>query len=138
MPAHLDPDSTGAEVLSVRLSTSSATPWLARQLVGPWCREWQLPESVLDDAVLVVSELVSELVAAGAGSVVVGASPADTALQVSVSGPAGDGTGQQPDLQDDGRVRRGGIVEGVAAWVDERVDRSERTVVVAIPLSRAP
>ena len=77
MPAHLDPDSTGAQVLSVRLSTSSATPWLARQLVGQWCREWQLPESVLDDAVLVVSELVSEHVAAGAGVGRRGASPAE-------------------------------------------------------------
>ena len=138
MPAHLDPDSTGTQTLSVRLSTSSATPWLARQLVGQWCREWQLSERVLDDAVLVVSELVSELVAAGAASVIVAASPADNALKVSVSGPAGASPGAQAASPEDISVRSTDLVQGVAAWVDERVDEAGRTVVVAIPLSRAP
>ena len=55
-----------------------------------------------------------------------------------MTGPAGAGPGRQRAAPDDAPVRPNELVEGVAAWVDERVDRSERTVVVAIPLSRAP
>lgn len=137
MSSHVEPALAPDRVLSVRLFTSPAAPWLARQLVAQWCREWRLPERVLDDAVLVVSELINDLVATGVGSFTVSAAPAQAALEVSVTGPVSRVVGPQGTSQDDLTVRRVGLVEGLAAWVDVRLDEAGRTVVAAIPLRRA-
>ena len=138
MPAHLEPGFVRTGTASVRLSTSPAAPWLARQLLGQWCREWLLPARVVGDAVLVASELVTEIVASGAGWATIGATVADAALEVSVTGPLPSRIGAQASGQDDLAVRRADVVDGLAAWIEVRLNDVGRTVVVAIPVRRAP
>jgi hypothetical protein len=138
MPAYLDPDSTGTDLLSVRLPSSPAAPWLARQLLAQWCREWHVSAAASDDSVLVMSELVTEFVAAGAESVTIGATVGATDLEVSVAGAATVSIGAQAASEDDILVQGMDVVRALARRVDVRLDDDGRTVVVAVPLRRAP
>lgn len=138
MPAFLDPDLTGTDLHSVRLPSSPATPWLARQLLAQWCREWHVSAAACDDSMLVMSELVTELVAAGAEYVTIAATVGEADLEVSVTGVPTPSIGAQGVSEDDVVVGGMDVVRGVADRVDVRLDEDGRTVVVAVPLRRAP
>ncbi|BEP11910.1 hypothetical protein acdb102_02210 [Acidothermaceae bacterium B102] len=138
MPAYLDPDFTGTDLLSVRLPSSPAAPWLARQLLAQWCREWHLSAAACDDSMVVMSELVTEFVGLGAECVTIGATVHDTDLEVSVAGAVTASIGAQAASEDDVIVHRMDLVRGLADRVDVRLDHEGRTVVVAVPLRRAP
>ena len=138
MPAYLDPDFTGTDLLSVRLPGSPAAPWLARQLLAQWCREWHRSSATCDDCMLVVSELVTELVGAGAQFVTIGATVHDTDLEVSVAGAVRPSIGAQSASEDEVTVHGMDVVRCLADRVDVRLDHEGRTVVAAVPLHRAP
>ena len=137
MPApEPEPDFAETRVRTVSLPTTSAAPWLARQLLGQWCREWDVVGAVVDEATVVVSELITDCVATGATSASVRASLEADELVLSVSGapssvPSGAG-------DDEAAVRRMEIVRGIGSSVEVRPGAQGRTVVVAVPLRRAP
>ena len=137
MPAPLpDPDFGETRVRTVSLPTTSAAPWLARQLLGQWCREWDVPGSVVDEATVVVSELVTDCVATGAPVAALRASLGPDELELAVSGTAaGLPSGA---AEDEAAVRRMEIMRGIGSSVEVRPGAQGRTVVVAVPLSRAP
>jgi hypothetical protein len=149
-PPELEPDFAETRVRSVVLPTSPAAPWLARQLLAQWCREWLLSGAVVDEAMVVVSELVTECVAAGAETCTIGASVGSHELEVAVQGPATILTVPtiptmpirsivaQAMGEDDLTVRRMDLVRALGASVEVRQGDGGNTVVVAIPLSRAP
>jgi hypothetical protein len=140
-PPELEPDFAETRVRSVLLPTSPAAPWLARQLLAQWCREWQTSGAVVDEAMVVVSELVTVCVAAGAETCTVGASVGADWLEVSVQGPATMSTTSivaQPMGEDDLTVHGMDLVRALGTSVEVRQGDGWHTVVVAIPLSRAP
>jgi hypothetical protein len=155
-PPELEPDFAETRVRSVVLPTSPAAPWLARQLLAQWCREWLLSGAVVDEAMIVVSELVTECVAAGAETCTISASVGSHELEVAVQGPATIPTmptmptmpamPTMPTMsivaqavgEDDLTVRRMDLVRALGASVEVLQGDGGNTVVVAIPLSRAP
>lgn len=134
----LDPDFTETRARTVTLPGSATSPWLARQLVAQWCREWSL-DAAVDEAMVVVSELVTAAVSAGAATVWVSAALRDDRLEVAVSGPSGPIAKASLDpAEDDGAGRGMEVVRGLGTSVEVRSGEYGPTTVVAIPLSRAP
>jgi hypothetical protein len=137
MPApELEPDFAETRVRTVSLPTTSAAPWLARQLLGQWCREWQVVGAVVDEATVVVSELVTDCVATGAPVAALRASLGPDELELAVSGAVVALAADAGD--DEAAVHRMEIVRGIGSSVEVRPGAQGRTVVVAVPLSRAP
>ncbi len=132
----LEPDFAETRARTVTLPTSAASPWLSRQLLAQWCREWSVADSVVDEAMVVVSELVTECVAAGAPMVSLRASLGADELELAVEGSA---TGPVVPEQDaDAAGRRMDIVRGIGTSVEVRPSAQGRTIIVAVPLCRAP
>lgn len=137
MPAHdLEPDFAETRARTVTLPTSAASPWLSRQLLAQWCREWSVDGSVVDEAMVVVSELVTECVAAGAPLVSMRASLGSDQLELSVAGTAAPGIPAPAD--EEAAVHRMDIVRGLGSSFEVRPSPQGRTIVVAVPLCRAP
>jgi hypothetical protein len=137
MPApDLEPDFAETRARTVTLPTSAASPWLSRQLLAQWCREWAVDGSVVDEAMVVVSELVTECVAAGAPLVSLRASLGADQLELAVAGTAGAGVPAPAD--EDSAGHRMNIVRGLGTSVEVRPSAQGRTIVVAVPLCRAP
>jgi len=91
-------------------TTRDARSWLAAFL-----RNWDVASTVIEDAILVVSELVTNALRHGAGAAVVRASIRDEVIQLSVT-DSGDGLPEQQTI-DLGRVGGLGlhVVERVSA-----------------------
>lgn len=137
MPAtEPEPDFAETRVRTVSLPTTSAAPWLARQLLGQWCREWEVDDLVADEATVVVSELVTDCVASGAPFAALRASLGADELELAVSGAAGGLPSGA--AEDEAASRRMEIMRGIGSSVEVRPGAQGRTVVVAVPLSRAP
>jgi hypothetical protein len=137
MPApESEPDFAETRVRTVSLPTTAAAPWLARQLLGQWCSEWEVAGSVVDEAVVVVSELVTDCVATGAPVAALRASLGPDALELAVSGAAAGLPSGAAD--DEAALRRMEIMRGIGSSVEVRPGAQGRTVVVAVPLVRAP
>lgn len=137
MPAlEPEPDFAETRVRTVSLPTTSAAPWLARQLLGQWCREWEVAGPVVDEATVVVSELVTDCVATGAPVTALRASLGADELELAVSGAAATLPSGASD--DEAAVRRMEIVRSIGSSVDVRPGAQGRTVVVTVPLRRAP
>jgi hypothetical protein len=137
MPAReLEPDFAEARARTVTLPTSAASPWLSRQLLAQWCREWSVDGSVVDEAMVVISELVTECVAAGAPVVSLRASLGIDQLELAVAGSAAATV--PPPFEDDAAGHRMEIVRGLGSSVEVRPGPQGRTIVVAVPLCRAP
>lgn len=137
MPApEPEPDFAESRVRTVSLPTTSAAPWLARQLLGQWCREWDVDASVADEVTVVVSELVTDCVATGAPVAALRASLGADELELSVSGSAS--ALPSGAAEDEAALRRMEIMQGIGSSVEVRPGPQGRTVVVAVPLSRAP
>jgi hypothetical protein len=134
----LEPDFAETRVRTVTLPVSPAAPWLARQLLAQWCREWELSSTAVDEAMVVMSELVTECVAAGAAAVTVGATVGEDQLEVAVAGPAAPSVSARPGADEDVAVQRMDVVRGLGASVVELPGPDGRTVVVAVPLRQAP
>jgi hypothetical protein len=138
----LESDFAGTRARTVTLPTSATSPWLARQLLAQWCREWAVADHVVDEAMVVVSELVTECVAVGAPMVSLTASLGADELELEVAGASGPAralpTVVVPHQDDDGAGHRMEIVRGLGTSVEVRPGVEGRTIVVAVPLHRAP
>jgi hypothetical protein len=135
MPApDLEPDFAEARARTVTLPTSAASPWLSRQLLAQWCREWSVDGAAVDEAMVVVSELVTECMAAGAPLFSLGARLGTDQLELAVTG--GGASGSSP--ADEGSGHRMRVVRGLGTSVEVRPSAQGRTIVVAVPLRRAP
>ena len=139
MPVHdpapdLEPDFAEPRTRTVTLPTSAASPWLSRQLLAQWCREWSVDGAVVDEAMVVVSELVTECVAAGAPVVSMRASLGADQLELAVAGSAV----REVPVDDESAEHRMDIVRGLGTSVEVRPSPQGRTIVVSVPLCRAP
>jgi hypothetical protein len=130
----LEPDFAEARARTVTLPTSATSPWLSRQLLAQWCREWSVADTAVDEAMVVVSELVTECMAAGAPMFSLRARLGTDQLELAVGGGAAPGA---PDSDEDSGHRMQ-VVRSLGSSVEVRPSAQGRTIVVAVPLSRAP
>lgn len=131
-------DFIGSRDRTVTLPTSPASPWLVRQLLAQWCREWGVSGSSVDEAMVVVSELVTEFVSAGSRSVTVSVAVADLQLEVAVTGSPCHQPPAQSSGSQDQALHRSQVVRGLANAVRVHDGPDGRTVVVDLTVSRAP
>lgn len=136
---HQKPGFGESRARAVTLTASPAAPWLARQLLTQWCSEWSVAPLAVDDAVLVLSELVTACVSAGSERLSLDAALGDEQLELAVAARAWSLSGGSDDPTEDGAARRRmDILRGFATSAAFQVGEDGPTMVVAVPLSRAP